>query len=149
MGVHFVYRCHYAGPSEKHVRHFPEDDTVLAFFRRVWRPIADQHEAYRYAEEVLGFSVYSAGGLFMRIAEKSLPPPATQKELHGALGRGLYVNEMTCSEHAVQVYTDDDELEMALYFLHGTRPGNCLCCQRLTAIPTWSISPQVLIFRTP
>src|SRR5207302_4919397 len=100
MGVHFVYRCHYAGPSEKHIRHFPEDGTVLDFFRRAWRPIGDSDEAYRHAEDLLGCDVYSFGRLFVDIAEQSLPPPGTEAQLHAALGGALYVNEMTCTAHA-------------------------------------------------
>ena len=79
MGVHFVYRCHYAGPSEKHIRHFPDEETVLDFFRGVWRPIADREEADQYAEELLGFHVHSFGGLFVEIADRALPRRRTRR----------------------------------------------------------------------
>ncbi|MCI0456268.1 MAG: TIGR02996 domain-containing protein [Gemmataceae bacterium] len=114
MSVYFVYRSHYEGPSGKHVRRF-DADTILDWFRSHWKPLADE-AAREYARKLLGCEVYSFGRLFTSIAEQSVPPPRTMRELAGHLEQFLYVNEMRSSTHALQIYTDDDDLEMAIYF---------------------------------
>src|SRR5262245_17260568 len=115
MSVYFVYRSHYEGPSAKHVKRF-DDATVLDWFRNHWQPIADEDAAYAHARRLLGCDVYSFGRLFVRIAENGTPAPQTAHELETYLPDYLYVNMMTCSRHALQIHTDDDELEMAIYF---------------------------------
>ena len=45
MSVYFVYRTTYNTPLEKHVRRF-DDDTVVAWARRIWQPIADGDRAF-------------------------------------------------------------------------------------------------------
>ena len=44
MSVHVVYRCYYGGPSERHVRHFAAD-SVLDWFRSIWKAIQDEDKA--------------------------------------------------------------------------------------------------------
>ncbi len=114
MSVYFVYRSHYQGPSGKHVHRF-DADTILDWFRAHWKPL-DEEAADEYARKLLGCRVYSFGRLFVGIAEHSVAPPKTMRELAGHLQSFLYVNEMRSSPHTVQIYTDDDELEMAIYF---------------------------------
>jgi uncharacterized protein (TIGR02996 family) len=116
MAVHFVYRCHYGNPSEKHVRHF-EADSVLDWFRSIWTPIpeADGDRAYDHAYELVGTNVYSFLRLFHRIAEHGWAPPKSMRALASRLEEALYVNEMKSGPHHVQVYTDDDDLEMVIY----------------------------------
>jgi uncharacterized protein (TIGR02996 family) len=116
VSVTFVYRCHYQGPSEKHLRRF-EDATVLDWFRNHWQGIADYDAAHEHAEQLLGCHVYMFSRLFVRIAEENWPPPEDAAGLEACLDRSLYNSlGVECSEHAVQVGTDDDELEMAMYF---------------------------------
>jgi uncharacterized protein (TIGR02996 family) len=115
MSVYFVYRSHYEGRSEKHVKRF-DDATVLEWFRNRWTPLADEDTAEEHARRLLGCNVYSFARLFVRIAENNTPAPHTARELEGYLQGYLYVNEMTCSRNLVQILTDDDELEMAAYF---------------------------------
>jgi len=115
VGVYFVYRCHYQGPTEKHLRRF-EDATVLDWFRNHWQPIADYGAARQHAEQLLGCHVYSFGTLFVDIAEQNWAPPESATRLGEYLEHALYGSlGLSCSEHVVQVGTDDDELEMALY----------------------------------
>src|SRR5438874_1976160 len=102
MSVYFVYRCHYAGPTEKHLKRF-EAASVLDWFRHHWRAIPDRDAAAAYARELLGFEVYSFDSLFVGIAEQSLPPPATMEQLREHLQEHLYVNEFKASPHAIQV----------------------------------------------
>jgi uncharacterized protein (TIGR02996 family) len=115
MSVYFVYRSHYDGPSGKHVRRF-DADTILDWFRAHWTPLADDTKADEHARHLLGTRVYSFARLFTGIAEQSLPPPRTMPALAGHLKKLLYVNEMRSSPHTLQIYTDDDDLEMAIYF---------------------------------
>jgi uncharacterized protein (TIGR02996 family) len=119
MSVTFVYRSHYDNPGCKHVRRF-ETDTVLDWFRSIWKPFraAPDHAADQadfYAEKLIGRDVYSFPSLFEKIAEHGWPPPRTMRELVGRLEEALYVGEMKSGPHHVQVLTDDDELEMAIY----------------------------------
>jgi uncharacterized protein (TIGR02996 family) len=116
VSVYFVYRCHYQGPTEKHLRRF-EDATVLDWFRNHWQPIADNDAAFEHADQLLDCHVYMFGRLFVEIAEQNWPPPENAEQLAGYLRRALYVSlGLECSEHVVQVGTDDDELEMGIYF---------------------------------
>lgn len=118
MAVHFVYRCHYGNPSEKWVRHFAAD-SVLDWFRSIWKAIPESdkppHLADKYARKLLGRNVYSFESLFTKIAEEEWPPPKTMRQLVEHLEEALYVNEMKSGPHHVEVYTDDDELEMVIH----------------------------------
>ncbi|HUR53991.1 MAG TPA: hypothetical protein VMZ71_07660, partial [Gemmataceae bacterium] len=118
MAVHFVYRCHYGNPSEKWVRHF-DADTVLDWFRSIWQPIPESDKppyvAHEHAKKLLGRDVYSFGSLFTKIAEEEWPPPKTMRKLAEHLEEALYVNELKFGPHHVEIYTDDDELEMVIH----------------------------------
>ena len=114
MAVYFVYRCHYNAPGERHVRRF-EFDTVVDWVRSIWKPIPDNKQAYQYAEDLLGgLDVYMFGRMFIAIAEESLPPPENMEQvMEGFLH--LYVQGEDHGPHHLQILTDDDEREMALY----------------------------------
>lgn len=117
MAVYFVYRSHYGNPGAFHVRRF-DAETVLDWFRSIWKGIPNEQptwEASSYAEKLIGRSVYSFGSLFGSIHEHNWPPPKSMKQLAGHLETALYVNEFNSGPHHVQVMTDDDELEMAIY----------------------------------
>jgi hypothetical protein len=116
MSVWFAYRCPYLGPTEKHVRRF-DDATVLDWFRRIWRPIPDWKEAEAYGVELLGCRVYSLATLFHDIAEYAEDPPRTMGELAGAVESYTYNNHVLHGPHCLQVYTDDDDIDMAWFFL--------------------------------
>jgi uncharacterized protein (TIGR02996 family) len=118
MAVYFVYRCHYAGPTEKYVKRF-EEDTVLDWFRTHWNHLAttDRRAAHTRVKEVLGQSVYGFSSLFHAAGEHSLPPPETDDQLRSYLEQHLHVEgELLFSPHVLQVLTDDDELQMAYFF---------------------------------
>jgi hypothetical protein len=117
MSVYFVYRSHYEGPTGKLARRF-DDPSVLVWFQSHWRGIADPDEAAAYAEELLGCRVYGFASLFDAIAEHAIPSPATARELAGVLEEHLYVEgEVRCRPHVIQALTDDDEIELAYFFL--------------------------------
>jgi uncharacterized protein (TIGR02996 family) len=120
MSVYFVYRCHYMGPSEKYLKKF-DDDSVLKWYqaRRGRLGGTDCDTVSRMVEREMGCRIYSFFDLFWLRAEeegeKELPSPTNAAELAGLVQR-VYNDEVICqSEHCVQVYTDDDELEMAWY----------------------------------
>jgi uncharacterized protein (TIGR02996 family) len=115
MSVYFVYRSHDT-PSLNHVKKF-EAATVLEWFQKHWKAIEDHNMGYDYVEETMGCSVYGFPSLFHAIAEHSLAPPQTTDDLRQYLEEHLYVEgEIRFAPHAIQVLTDDDELEMAYYF---------------------------------
>jgi uncharacterized protein (TIGR02996 family) len=117
MAVYFVYRCHYNAPGEKHVRQF-EYDTVLDWAKAIFKqfPGPGYEAGWDYAEELLGgLNVYSFGSLFNPDEDHpERKPPKTMKDVHNWFGR-MYVNEQKNGPHHIQILTDDDELEMAVY----------------------------------
>jgi len=115
MPVYFVYRCTYNAPSEKHVRRF-EYDTVLDWAKAIFKQFPGDDAGWNYAAEVLGgLHVYSFGSLFMLDEyHPERKPPKTMKDVHDWFG-GMYVNEQKSGPHHIQIHTDDDELEMAVY----------------------------------
>jgi hypothetical protein len=116
MGVYFALRTHYGYPSGKYLRYFPEAATVLSWFQNHWRGIVEG-DAQDYAKQLLGTHVYGFDSLFEEIAEHNIPAPKSVAELNELLQEHLYAEgEILVSAHAVQVLTDDDELELAYYF---------------------------------
>lgn len=115
MPVYFVYRCHYGAPSEKHVRRF-EYDTVLDWAKAVWKQFDTDDAAYKYAEELLGgLRVYGFGSLFF--ADPDYSPsvcPKTMAKVHDWF-EGMYDPTAANGPHHIQIVTDDDELDMAVY----------------------------------
>jgi uncharacterized protein (TIGR02996 family) len=119
MPVWFVYRSPYHGPMSKYVKRLDGADTLLDWFRSVWRAIPDgDHgaEASAYAGRLLGTDVYSFGHLFVHAHDNALPPPETAGRLHAWLERALYVNEYRGTDDTIQVLSDDDELSLAMYW---------------------------------
>lgn len=112
MSVYFVYRSHYDNPGCKHVRKF-DADSVLKWFRQIWKPVADG--ASEHSVKLLGRRVYSFPRLFEAIAEQELDPPGSMEELASILESTLYIGEMHHGPHHLEILTDDDELEMAVY----------------------------------
>jgi uncharacterized protein (TIGR02996 family) len=114
MSVYFVYRTTYNAFLEKHVRRF-DDASVLAWARRVWEPVEDGGRAFEHAKVLLGgLEVYTFERLFTGIAEDGAPPPEDMDGVAAGFGR-LYVNELQHGPHHLQLLTDDDETEMAVY----------------------------------
>lgn len=113
MAVHFVYRSHYDNPTCFYVKKF-KADSVLAWFQSIWQPIRAD-DAGDHAEHLLGTHVYSFGNLFEKIDDEEWAAPKTMKALAGYLEEATYINEMKHGQHHIQIHTDDDELEMAVY----------------------------------
>jgi hypothetical protein len=117
MGVHFVYRSHYEGPSGKHVRVL-DADSVLGWFQGVWERAKGAEDVAAWVEAELGTSVYGLASIFEAARDESLPPSKTDWKLKSYLEEHLYVEgEIIFDPHALQVLTDDDEIELAYFFL--------------------------------
>jgi hypothetical protein len=118
-GVIFVYRSHYEGLLGKRVRRLP-DRTVLDWFRRGWVAAADPAAADldAWVATELGGRVYGLASIFDAAREHELPAPATTDELGAALAEHLYVEgEVVVEGDRVMALTDDDEVELAYFFL--------------------------------
>jgi uncharacterized protein (TIGR02996 family) len=115
MAVYFVYRCPYGAPSGKHVCRF-EYDTVLDWAQAVFRQFAETDKAYEYAAGLLGgLYVYSFAGMFLiDHGETARDAPRTVDDV-GAWFGCMYDQGQANGPHHVQLLTDDDEIEMAVY----------------------------------
>jgi uncharacterized protein (TIGR02996 family) len=119
MPVWFVYRSFDVAPTGKHLRRF-DDDTVLGWFQRNWAylAVADQEEADRRLEEVVGCDGWFLWNPFHAAAVNGVPMPRTDAELLELL-RG-YVEEMAGdSAHGFAIFTEEDGEGGALYYLDG------------------------------
>ncbi|GAA4228912.1 hypothetical protein FHR32_007889 [Streptosporangium album] len=114
----FVYRSHYEGPLSKRVRRLP-DATVLDWFRRGWAAVVEEgHDTEMWITAELGGPVYGFGSIFEAARRDALAAPGTWQELRDLLRRHLYVEgEVRADELSVRVLTDDDEVELAYFFL--------------------------------
>lgn len=113
MAVHFVYRSHYDNPTCFHRKRF-KADSLLAWFQSIWQPIRAD-DAGDHAETLLGTHVYSFGNLFEKIDDEEWPVPKSMNAVAERLNEALYIGEMKGGKNHVQILTDDDELEMAIY----------------------------------
>jgi hypothetical protein len=116
MPIWFVYRSPYDGPLSKHVQRLEGADTLLDWFRSIWRPIPERDKAVAFGQKLLGTYVYSFGYLFTHIAENSLAPPETLEQLHAALEGALYIDEIRSPDDTIQALTDDDDVSLVMYW---------------------------------
>ena len=127
MSVYFVHRSHYEGPSGKHVRKL-DGDSVLGWFRAVWKRAKRADDLPEWVKGELGCGVYAFETIFEAARDESLPPPKSDEELEAYLTDHLSVEgEILFEPHALQVLTDDDELELTYVFFDdhflGEHPG--------------------------
>lgn len=122
MAVYLVYRTPYNQPNNKYLKKF-EEDTVLAWFQNLWN-YYDQ-DFYQFLDNVyeyIGIDIYGFWGPFRKYDEKGFDekishkhPPQDFKQIEEYLRRG-YCNQVVLEENNyVQVFTDDDEMELAYY----------------------------------
>ncbi|MGW3783592.1 hypothetical protein ACWD5Z_03355 [Micromonospora chokoriensis] len=116
--MYFVCRWREESPFSKRVVTLP-GVTVLDWFRRGWG--CDDPEGWINSE--LGDEVYGLDSVFEAALERNLPRPETVDELRELLNEHLWVegdDESTfirLGEHALRVRTDDDEVDLAYYFV--------------------------------
>jgi hypothetical protein len=117
MSAYFVYRSHYDGPSGKHVRVL-DAETVLGWFQAAWERAKAAEDAAEWVEAEVGTVVYGFASIFEAAQDESLPPPTSDSALRSYLEEHLYAEgEIRYRPHALQVLTDDDEIELAYYVL--------------------------------
>ncbi|GAA2637636.1 hypothetical protein [Paractinoplanes durhamensis] len=115
--MRFVCRWRDETPFSKRVVTLP-DATVLDWFRRGW----DFDDPEGWVESELGGDVYGLDSIFEEAREQSLSPPDTVDELRELLHEHLWVEGepedcIRLGEHALRVRTDDDEVDLAYYFI--------------------------------
>ena len=139
-GIWFIYRTPYEGPTGIRVWRLP-DRSVLGWFQRVWGATADEDyfdsesDAHRWVTEhlaaELGGDVYGLYSLFTPDPDRTKGPgrdrhgplPAsTWEELGDLLDRELYVEgdperNIRVDQHSVRAKTDDDEVDLAYFFV--------------------------------
>lgn len=98
------------------------DATVLDWFRRGW-DCADPDE---WIASELGGDVYGLESVFEEAQERRLPKPESVDELRSLLHEYLWVEGdegfIRLDEHGLRVRTDDDEVDLAYYFLEDPAP---------------------------
>jgi hypothetical protein len=116
--MHFVCRWLEESPFSKRVVTVP-DATVLDWFRRGW-----EHDDPRgWLDSELGGPVYGLESIFEEVQERRLPRPESVDELRGLLDEHLWVEGddegtfIRLGEHSLRVRTDDDEVDLAYYFV--------------------------------
>ncbi len=116
--MYFVCRWREESPFGKRVVTVP-DATVLDWFRRGWNH--DDPEAWIASE--LGGDVYGLESIFEEARKRDLPRPETVDALRELLHAHLWVEGddkgafIRLGEHALRVRTDDDEVDLAYYFV--------------------------------
>lgn len=146
MNVYFVYRSNYYFPELNYLRTF-KADSVLDWFKQNWHSAPSFDEAHSFARSLIGIDVYGFDSIFEAIGEHTLEPPKTTEELDLILADHLYVEgEISFRPHAIQVLTDDDELDVAYYifddhFLKEHKEHTAYLLQSVWHLPT-AISDQ-------
>ncbi|MEV5767458.1 hypothetical protein AB0L34_23235 [Micromonospora sp. NPDC052213] len=116
--MYFVCRWREESPFSKRVITVP-DATVLEWFRRGWEH--DSPDAWIDSE--LGGNVYGLESIFEEVRKRHLPRPESVDELRELLNEYLWVEGddeeafIRLGEHALRVRTDDDEVDLAYYFI--------------------------------
>lgn len=116
--MYFVCRWRDHSPLSKQVVTVP-DATVLDWFRRGW----DQDDPEEWIERELAGGAYGLESIFEEARERNLPRPETVDELRVMLNQYLWVEGddegtfIRLGEHALRVRTDDDEVDLAYYFV--------------------------------
>ncbi|MEU0557613.1 hypothetical protein [Dactylosporangium sp. NPDC006015] len=116
--MYFVRRWRDESPLSKQVIRVA-DATVLEWFRRGW----DQEDPDGWVGDELDGGVYGLESIFAEARELHLPRPDTIDELRGLLDEHLWVEGdddgtfIRLDEHTLRVRTDDDEVDLAYYFI--------------------------------
>ncbi|MEU8211518.1 hypothetical protein AB0B85_20255 [Micromonospora sp. NPDC049044] len=116
--MYFVCRWREETPLSKRVVVLP-DATVLDWFRRGWC-CPDPEE---WIDSELGGDVYGLDSIFEEARKRRLPPPESVDHLRELLREHLWVEGdddatfIRLGRHSLRVRTDDDEVDLAYYFV--------------------------------
>lgn len=117
-GVYFVSRWREESPFSKRVVTVP-DETVLDWFRRGW----DRDDPEDWIDSELGGGAYGLNSIFDEARKQNLSQPRSLDQLRELLHEHLWVeaddpnDAIRLSQHALRVRTDDDEVDLAYYFI--------------------------------
>lgn len=163
-GVWFIYRTPYEGPTGSRVWRLP-DRTILGWFQRVWGATADEDhfdgesDAYLWVTQhlaaELGGDVYGLDSLFITDPDRAKDPgrdrhgplPAsTWQELGELLDRDLYVegdraHNLRVDQHSVRAKTDDDEVDLAYFFVDDALLRSRPDCGAYLVREDWRLPP--------
>jgi len=105
--IWFVYRTHYEGPLSRRVKKL-NAPSVLAWFQKAIK------NKGKGAEKEIGGHVYGFDSLF----EEQHDVPKSVSALRDLLEEHLYSEgDIRVDAHSVRVKTDDDEVDLAYFFL--------------------------------
>jgi hypothetical protein len=138
--MYFVCRWREQSPFSKRVVTVP-DATVLDWFRRGW----DRPDPAGWVEGELGGDVYGLDSIFDQARKLGIPRPKTVDELRELLHQHLYVEAgdpadyIRLGEHALRVRTDDDEVDLAYYFVDDVAAASSPDRLRFLLNDTWPL----------
>lgn len=110
MKIYFAYRSGYI-PNNRHFRVF-EADSIFDWFLKNWASLSDETDGA--VTNLLGIRPYGFP-ISDYETEKPVPSPTDLEDLKAKIESFIYSNEVIVSESCVQVFTDDDEIELAWY----------------------------------
>ncbi len=116
MPVSFILRSPYLPSNRSCLR--LDAPSPLAWFQSVWpRLLGDEAVSSR---DLLGADdLYGFAGFAQQIRDKRLPAPASNGDLEKMLSRYWYLGNVECRDGYVLVETDDDEVELAFWWVSG------------------------------
>ncbi|GAA4606936.1 hypothetical protein BJY16_006076 [Actinoplanes octamycinicus] len=113
--MYFIQRWREETPLGKRVTALP-GVTVLDWFRQGWR----QDDPEKWVGEQLDGGPYGLESIFERARERQLPEPETMDQLRELLIEHLWAesdDDPRVGWHTVRVRTNDDETDLAYYFV--------------------------------
>ncbi len=115
MSVYFVLRTAYATPLGKRVVKF-DDENLLAWFQRIWPQADDDASMFgQHQPEALGIDdAYGIWWLFEQMVEQPSKPDSMEELTEWLDGQQYPEGEIEAIDHAWQVCTDDDELDIVV-----------------------------------
>ncbi len=111
MKIYFAFRSGYE-KTTRYVKEF-EADSVLDWFQKNWDTFQGE---YGCEENLLGVHVYGFPIDDEDLEEgQKVQKPKTLSQLKAQIEEYIYQNETKINANCLQVYTDDDEIELAWY----------------------------------
>lgn len=110
MKIYFAYRSGYIS-NNRHFKAF-EADSVFDWFVQNWAILSDENLSV--IKDFLGVRAYGFPISDYK-TEEPVPLPLDLNDLKTKIESFIYSNKVIVSENCVEVFTDDDEIELAWY----------------------------------
>jgi hypothetical protein len=114
MATYFILRSPYL-PANRSIFRL-EAPSPLAWFQAVWSRLREEADVTSKALLDVG-NLYYFEGFTENIRSKELAAPADSAELKTLLSKNWYSNNVECRDGYVLVETDDDEVELAFWWV--------------------------------